>query len=90
MIIVKGVNVYPSALESLLHRVGGLSEHYELHVDRDVTNDFVTVKAEARPEIDEAPLRRSVPRRRGGDSIRHSASASASPCRNPGACRATS
>jgi phenylacetate-CoA ligase len=53
MIIVKGVNVYPSALESLLHRVSGLSEHYELHVDRDATNDFVTVKAEARPEIDE-------------------------------------
>ena len=54
MIIVKGVNVYPAAVEALLHRVAGLSEHYEVHVDRDTTNDFVTVKAEARPEIDGA------------------------------------
>ena len=52
MIIVKGVNVYPAAVEALLHRVTGLSEHYEVHVDRDSTNDFVTVKAEVRPEID--------------------------------------
>jgi phenylacetate-CoA ligase len=52
MIIVKGVNVYPAAVEALLHRIAGLSEHYEVHVDRDATNDFVTVKAEARPEID--------------------------------------
>jgi len=34
MIIVKGVNVYPSAVEAMLHRVTGLSEHYELHVGR--------------------------------------------------------
>jgi phenylacetate-CoA ligase len=50
MIIVKGVNVYPTAIETLLHRATGLSEHYELHVGRDATNDFVTVKVEARPE----------------------------------------
>ena len=31
-------------------RIAGLSEHYEVHVDRDATNDFVTVKAEARAE----------------------------------------
>jgi phenylacetate-CoA ligase len=55
MIIVKGVNVYPTAIEALLHRVAGLSEHYELHVGREDKNDFVTVKVEARPE--EAPGR---------------------------------
>jgi phenylacetate-CoA ligase len=54
MIIVKGVNVYPAAVEALLHRVAGLSEHYEVHVDRDTTNDFVTVKAEARAGVDGA------------------------------------
>ena len=52
MIIVKGVNVYPAAVEALLHRVAGLSEHYEVHVDRDSANDFVTVRAEARSDID--------------------------------------
>lgn len=51
MIIVKGVNVYPTAVEALLHRVAGLSEHYELHVGRDAANDFVTVKVEARPDV---------------------------------------
>lgn len=50
MIIIKGVNVYPSAVEALLHKVGGLSEHYELHVGREAANDFVTVKVEAKPE----------------------------------------
>jgi phenylacetate-CoA ligase len=51
MIIVKGVNVYPSAVESLLHRVAGLSEHYELHVEREAANDRVGLKVEARPDL---------------------------------------
>jgi phenylacetate-CoA ligase len=54
MIIVKGVNVYPTAVEALLHKVTGLSEHYEVHVSRDGSNDAVTVKAEARAEVPEA------------------------------------
>ena len=49
MIIVKGVNVYPAAVEALLHRIAGLSEHYEVHVDRDATNDFVTVRPRRGP-----------------------------------------
>ena len=51
MLIIKGVNVYPSAVEALLHRVRGLSEHYELHVGRDAANDYMTVKVEARPGV---------------------------------------
>jgi len=50
MIIVKGINVYPTAVEALLHRVSGLAEHYELHVARESANDHVVVKVEARPE----------------------------------------
>jgi phenylacetate-CoA ligase len=50
MIIVKATNVYPTAVEALLHRVPELSEHYELHVDRDEANDLVVVKVEARGE----------------------------------------
>lgn len=53
MIIAKGVNVYPTAVEALLHRVAGLSEHYELHVSREAANDAVTVKVEARPDMPE-------------------------------------
>jgi phenylacetate-CoA ligase len=51
MIIVKGVNVYPTAVEALLHQVSGLSEHYEVHVSMVAANDAVTVKAEARPGV---------------------------------------
>jgi acyl-CoA synthetase (AMP-forming)/AMP-acid ligase II len=54
MIVVKGVNVYPTAVEALLHKVGGLSEHYELHVAREAANDAVTVKAEARSDVPES------------------------------------
>ena len=50
MLIIKGVNVYPSAVEALLHRVPSLSEHYELHAGRDAANYFLTVKVEARPD----------------------------------------
>ena len=89
MIIVKGVNVYPSALESLLHRVAGLSEHYELHVDRDAANDFVTVKAERGPTSTRAatPSSARTPRPSSNPS---SAWASASWSRSPARCRATS
>lgn len=51
MIIVKGVNVYPTAVEALLHQISGLSEHYEVHVSMVAANDAVTVKAEARPGV---------------------------------------
>jgi phenylacetate-CoA ligase len=51
MIIVKATNVYPSAVEALLHKVPELSEHYEIHADRDESNDSVTVKVEARTGV---------------------------------------
>ncbi len=54
MIIAKGVNVYPTAVEALLHKVAGLSEHYEVHVSREGSNDTVTVKVEARAGVPEA------------------------------------
>jgi phenylacetate-CoA ligase len=51
MLIIKGVNVYPSAVEALLHRIAGLTEHYELHAGREAANDFLTVRVEARPDV---------------------------------------
>jgi phenylacetate-CoA ligase len=51
MIVVKGVNVYPTAVEALLHQVARLSQHYEVHASREAANDVVTVKAEARPDV---------------------------------------
>jgi phenylacetate-CoA ligase len=49
MIIIKGTNVYPTAVETLLGAVAGLAPHYELHVARERTGDALTVKVEAEP-----------------------------------------
>jgi phenylacetate-CoA ligase len=49
MIIIKGTNVYPTAVEALLGEVQGLTPHYELHAARGGTGDTLTVKVEAEP-----------------------------------------
>lgn len=52
MIIIKGTNVYPTAIEALITEVKGLSEHYEIHIDIEGENDSATVKVEAQKGID--------------------------------------
>ena len=46
MLIVRGVNVYPSQVESVLLRVPELTPHYRLVVTRDDTLDAVEVQVE--------------------------------------------
>ena len=50
MIIIKGTNVYPTAVEALLGDVRGLTSHYEIHVARGRSGDELTVKVEAQPD----------------------------------------
>lgn len=50
MIIIKGTNVYPTAVEALLGDVKGLTSHYEIHVTRGRTGDELAVKVEAQPD----------------------------------------
>ena len=47
MVTIRGVNVYPTAVENLLGEVGGLSSHYELHITRVDGMDRMLVKVEA-------------------------------------------
>lgn len=47
MVTVRGVNVYPSAVENLIGEVAGLSNHYELHISRVEGMDRTLVKVEA-------------------------------------------
>ena len=49
MIIIKGTNVYPTAVATLLGEVEGLAPHHELHVTRERIGDALTVKVEALP-----------------------------------------
>ncbi|MBI3015190.1 MAG: AMP-binding protein [Candidatus Tectomicrobia bacterium] len=47
MVIIKGSNLYPTAVEALLGTIAGLSPHYEIHISRGPLNDEVSVKVEA-------------------------------------------
>jgi len=50
MLIIKGVNVYPSQVEQALLRVEGTAPHYLIEVDRPDRKDVVTVKVEMTEE----------------------------------------
>lgn len=50
MVTIRGVNVYPTAVENLIGEVAGLSNHYELHITRADGFDRMLVKVEAAPE----------------------------------------
>ncbi|GAA2203961.1 phenylacetate--CoA ligase [Nonomuraea monospora] len=65
MIILRGVNVFPTQIEELVLGVEGLSPHFQLRLTRPERLDVMTVRVEARPgfpgrrEAGEA-LRRAV------------------------------
>ena len=50
MLIIRGVNVFPSQIEEALLRVEGTAPHYLIEVDRPGTMDEVTVRVEIRPQ----------------------------------------
>jgi len=50
MLIIRGVNVFPTQIEEQILRVEGLAPHYILEVRREGRLDALTVHVEARPE----------------------------------------
>ena len=58
MIILRGVNIFPTQVEELLLRVEGLSLHYQLVLSRPHRLDEMTVRVESRP--DRSAAERSV------------------------------
>jgi phenylacetate-CoA ligase len=50
MIVLRGVNVFPTQIEELLLRVPGLAPHFQLELTRTDRLDELTVHAEARPD----------------------------------------
>jgi len=52
MIILRGVNVFPSQVEEQILRVPGLAPHYQLVLTRDGALDAMTVAVEAEPGAD--------------------------------------
>ena len=50
MLIIRGVNVFPTQIEEALLRVEGTAPQYLIEVDRPGTSDQVTVYVEVRPQ----------------------------------------
>ena len=51
MLIIRGVNLFPSQIESLLMEIDGLEPHYQLIVDRDGTMDTLEVRIEVNENV---------------------------------------
>ena len=67
MLIIRGVNVYPSQIESVLVGLPDVAPHYQLVVERQGTLDHLTVEVEIMPNVvPTGELRRVV-----GESVRH-------------------
>jgi phenylacetate-CoA ligase len=52
MIVIRGVNVYPTAVEELLGRVPGATNYFEIHVTREEGMDRLKVKVEASDSVE--------------------------------------
>ena len=51
MLIIRGVNVFPSQVEEALLAIEGAAPHYQIEVTRPKTLDEITVKVEVLPEM---------------------------------------
>jgi phenylacetate-CoA ligase len=52
MLIIRGVNVYPSQIEAVLVGRAMISPHYQLLVERQGTLDHVTIEVEVQSGVD--------------------------------------
>ncbi|MEV5439327.1 phenylacetate--CoA ligase PaaK [Streptomyces sp. NPDC052682] len=50
MVIVRGVNLFPTQIEEIVLRTPGLAPHFQLRLTREGRMDALTVRAEARPD----------------------------------------
>ena len=57
MLIVRGVNLFPTQVEELILRVAGLAPHFQLVLSRPKRLDELTVRVEARPDAASADER---------------------------------
>jgi phenylacetate-CoA ligase len=63
MIILRGVNLFPTQIEELILRVDGLSPHFQLVLSRPHRLDELSIRVEARPDTAAADEREAAARR---------------------------
>jgi len=51
MLNIRGISLFPSAIEDAVRRVGELAEEFEIVVSRERELDVLTVKVGARPAV---------------------------------------
>jgi phenylacetate-CoA ligase len=62
MMILRGVNVFPSQIEEQILKCKGLAPHYVIELGRDGRLDTMTVQVEARPDAIDAAVRAQMVR----------------------------
>ncbi len=67
MLIIRGVNVFPSQIEELIGQEARLAPHYELHVSRSGNLDELMIKVEGAPGMDDAGAGRDLEHRIKGN-----------------------
>ena len=72
MLIIRGVNVFPSQIEEALLRVEGTAPHYLIEVSRPGTMDEVIVKIEISPQTFSDKMRQMQELKRRIDHEIHS------------------
>jgi len=60
MLIIRGVNVFPSQIEEQILRVSSLSPHYQIEVKRDGNLDEMKINVELKPEAAEEEKEKTV------------------------------
>lgn len=50
MVILRGVNLFPTQIEEIVLRTPGVAPHFQLRLTREGRLDALTVRAEARPD----------------------------------------
>jgi phenylacetate-CoA ligase len=68
MLIIRGVNVYPSQVEAVLVGFPGLAPHYQIVLTREGALDTMTIEVEMAPD---APRDEAACAAKGGDVTRH-------------------
>jgi phenylacetate-CoA ligase len=68
MMIIRGVNVYPSQVEALLVGFPGVAPHYQIVLTREGVLDVMTVEVEMPPG---APADDASRRQKAADIVRH-------------------
>src|SRR5215211_3557221 len=65
MMIVRGVNVFPSQIEEKLLTIAALSAHYQIVLSREGRMDQMEIRVEIRPDADDQHTRRAAADRLG-------------------------